>query len=519
MLLLVKFSPRMSRKVTIPEVPESVEELQNILKEKLELQGSFALQYEDPDFNNAPCNLIDIHDLPPERAILHILWDETFPLVQQESDSVGSESSLDTAILSSRESFQSPSAFIRNHLRSVSEWPSPFPIPSFSYDVELRLRKGNEAYERTKKGITLTRDMKIDILDKISQAVFELKAYPDHDQIESVASDLISRHPCLREPGSETGYGGWKTSIKYKLGNYRSKLRQAGGTEVSINQRKRGSEDASTSPSLKRAKRGEINHLPDHPENYNDDSLENERLVLVEDFKRKNKNVALIRQNMELTFSLRRSEIVELQPMVSEILEHWPALFCEEEIREEFYRITNRNLLENFKEALQQNTCRLLKLYRARRTASLSEMDQVLNSLDQVTSDITAHRQTAALKGLPLYLRESQEKLFRTCLATDPDEEQTKGLTVGILTVLEDDDTTVPQSVVSVAVVVEEEIVLQDLPDLPTAFAYLFGLIYALNIQYPKDLKYTFETVQKVFMELGADLSARVRSLKNKLVQ
>lgn len=332
MLLLVKISPRMSRKVAIPEVPESVEELQNILKEKLELQGSFTLQYEDSDFNNALCNLIDIHDLPPERAILHILWDEASPLVQQESDSVGSESSLDTASLSSRESLQSPSAFIRNHLRSVSEWPSPFSIPSFSYDVELKLRKGNEAYEQTKKGITLTRDMKIGILDKIAQAVFEVKAYPDQDQIESVASALISRHPCLREPGSETGYDGWKISIKYKLSNYRSKLRQAGCAEVSINQKKRGSEDDCTSPSLKRPKRGEINHVPDHPENYNDDSLEDERLALVEEFKKKKKNVALIRQKMELTFSLRRREVVELQPMVSEVLERWPALFCEAEV-------------------------------------------------------------------------------------------------------------------------------------------------------------------------------------------
>ena len=39
------------------------------------------------------------------------------------------------------------------------------------------------------------------------------------------------------------------------------------------------------------------------------------------------------------------------------------------------------------------------------------------------------------------------------------------------------------------------------------------------NMKYPKDLRYTFETVRKVFMELGTDLSARVRSLKNKLLQ
>ena len=138
------------------------------------------------------------------------------------------------------------------------------------------MRKGNEAYEQTKKGITLTRDMTIDILDKIALAVFEVKAYPDQDQIED--------------------------------------------------------EDDGTSPSLKRAKRGEINHVPDHPENYNDDSLEDERLLLVEEFKKKNKNAPLIRQKMELTFSLRRREMVELQPMVSEVLERWPALFCEAEV-------------------------------------------------------------------------------------------------------------------------------------------------------------------------------------------
>lgn len=56
-------------------------------------------------------------------------------------------------------------------------------------------------------------------------------------------------------------------------------------------------------PSIKRAKRGEINHAADHPENCNDDSLEDERLVLIVEFMKNNKNVALIRQKMELTLS------------------------------------------------------------------------------------------------------------------------------------------------------------------------------------------------------------------------
>ncbi|XP_074507760.1 uncharacterized protein LOC141777428 isoform X2 [Sebastes fasciatus] len=157
-------------------------------------------------------------------------------------------------------------------------------------------------------------------------------------------------------------------------------------------------------------------------------------------------------------------------------------------IREEFLRITNKDLIDNFRAAINQHTPRLLKLYRAKRTALPPEMDQLLNRLDEE--------------------------------ATDPEEEQTKGLIVGILTVLEDDDSSAPATVINVAVVVEEnDIVLQDLPDMPVAFAYLFGLIYALNLQYPKELRYTFETIQKVFMELGTDLSATVRFFKNKLLQ
>ncbi|MEQ2200386.1 hypothetical protein XENOCAPTIV_028505 [Xenoophorus captivus] len=105
---------------------------------------------------------------------------------------------------------------------------------------------------------------------------------------------------------------------------------------------------------------------------------------------------------MELTFSLRQKEIVEMEPMVAEVMERWPALFTEAE--EEFHRITNKNLMDDFRAGLNQHTPRLLQLYQARRTAFPPEMDQLLGRLDEEISSITLHRQTAALKGLPLYL-------------------------------------------------------------------------------------------------------------------
>lgn len=96
-----------------------------------------------------------------------------------------------------------------------------------------------------------------------------------------------------------------------------------------------------------------------------------------------------------------------------------------------------------------------------------------------------------------------------------------KGLELGILTVVEDDVGAVHSSPTtrSIALVIEEQIVLDDVSDLPTAFALLFGLIYALNLDYPKDLRYTFEVIQKVFMNLGTKCSAHVQALKNRLLK
>lgn len=102
---------------------------------------------------------------------------------------------------------------------------------------------------------------------------------------------------------------------------------------------------------------------------------------------------------------------------------------------------------------------------------------------------------------------------------TDPEEKQTAGVKMGVLTLLVDDGGPTPSQMVnSIAVVLEETIVLSDLPDIPTAFVYLFGLLYALNIEFPKEHKYTFETVQHIFMGLSTSCSKRVRSLKTKLL-
>ncbi|KAL7863317.1 hypothetical protein SRHO_G00123010 [Serrasalmus rhombeus] len=165
--------------------------------------------------------------------------------------------------------------------------------------------------------------MKMEILDKLAQEIFALKAYPEKYEMESVASELVRKHPCLKEPGCGTGYDGWTTSIRYKLGNYRSKLRQAGCNEVVVN-RKRGRDENVDGGrfSLKKPKRGAVNHVPDHPENFDDDSLEQQRCGLVDAMKKKEKDMEFIRQKMDLTFSLRRKEIIQQTNVASEKTEN-----------------------------------------------------------------------------------------------------------------------------------------------------------------------------------------------------
>lgn len=86
-------------------------------------------------------------------------------------------------------------------------------------------------------------------------------------------------------------------------------------------------------------------------------------------------------------------------------------------------------------------------------------------------------------------------------LDTDSDDVM-KDIKVGILTIEDDASTSFP-TVISIAIVLEETIVLQDLPDVPTAFAYLFGLLYALNMEFPKDHKYFFKAIQHIFINVA----------------
>ncbi len=98
------------------------------------------------------------------------------------------------------------------------------------------------------------------------------------------------------------------------------------------------------------------------------------------------------------------------------------------------------------------------------------------------------------------------------------EETYTRGVKLCILEVMEDDISQTTKTCLNFGIILEETVVMQDLPDFPTAFMVLFGLLYALNIEYSKGLKYTFEAVQNIFVGLGEKCTNRIQSLKNKLL-
>uniref|UniRef100_A0AAV2M7H6 Uncharacterized protein n=1 Tax=Knipowitschia caucasica TaxID=637954 RepID=A0AAV2M7H6_KNICA len=126
------------------------------------------------------------------------------------------------------------------------------------------------------------------------------------------------------------------------------------------------------------------------------------------------------------------------------------ALFCKEEICSEFMRITMKDLLDTFMNALDAYSIRLIKLFRARKAAYHNEMDLLLQVSDS--------------QGLPLLVRDTASKLFRTCLDTDPVESIAKDMKVGIVKVLKDyTGPAVEPTVINIAIVLEEDIVLDEL--------------------------------------------------------
>ncbi|KAL1281495.1 hypothetical protein QQF64_000298 [Cirrhinus molitorella] len=213
--------------------------------------------------------------------------------------------------------------------------------------------------------------------------------------ISDDTSSLSSQTECFAEPGSTSGWYGWKHSIKFKMGNYRQKLKGVGCRELEI------------SPGR------------------DSRSLEEDREKMVQEMKKTTPNLAYIDDAMNATYALRRQEIVEEEPPVAEMRVRWPALFTEDRYAKEFTRLTSMDI-NKFYEGLDSHLHKLLQLFRLKRFEEVQDMTSLMESLDKDP--------------------------------TDPGEDFIKGMVIGILLVVEDVKEPLPVSYNDVAIVIEERL-------------------------------------------------------------
>uniref|UniRef100_A0A3B3S4F1 Uncharacterized protein n=1 Tax=Paramormyrops kingsleyae TaxID=1676925 RepID=A0A3B3S4F1_9TELE len=125
------------------------------------------------------------------------------------------------------------------------------------------------------------------------------------------------------------------------------------------------------------------------------------------------------------------------------------------------------------------------------------------------------------LKALAVYLGEDPTTLVTEYLDVHNDDaQQSTGATVLGIYVIRCEGAEARDSYQDVGIIVEGLTVLQNLRSVAHACALMLGLAYALNLAYPDGLKYTFEVLQKLLLELEPTrLSKKVQVLKNKLLE
>ncbi|KAE8280203.1 hypothetical protein D5F01_LYC20753 [Larimichthys crocea] len=415
-------------------------------------------------------------------------------LEEHNVDDTSSVSTDDTLILSSSQ--DSP-----GHRSQC--WPAQFSIPSFSSFTEIQIQSANECFK--KHGTLLTAKEFIpllpDILGKLGEAIYEYTAYPSSLQISEVAEALTQKHPCLKEPGSFNGSYGWAQRLKYKMNNFRSKLRGLGCPEVEVNSLKRKTtHDQYPAKNLKKTKKAEVNYLPPHGQGETTASLEKERVELLSEVMKRD-NSKVVAQKMAKTFSLRREEIVNEAPAISDFMKRWPALFSEAQICEEFKRITTVSLESTFLAKLDQCTPKLMALTQSKGGAAGLKMRHIKDML--LEDNTVERRREVAIRCLIVYLGEKEEELFKQY--SDVEELDTDLLMQVMKIAIIGDRATI---------VVEGTKVLQRF-DVARSCALLMGVIYALNLSYPKQLKFTFEAFQKLCLGLdGQKASSKIMNLK-----
>ncbi|XP_060773852.1 uncharacterized protein LOC132883836 [Neoarius graeffei] len=387
-----------SEKLTLsPGIPDTVEQLHKTVKDTFQIHEEFTLHYLDEDFGDfftihstkdvkhkgtikvVVIPSIVLTTVPPETENVADVSDvsDTSSFTSKTLPSQSSCSSVDYQ--SDGSSVSSQDTILLSPERAL--WPSEVEIPLFSVATEAVLRNANELFLKDGTVLNNTR-VKSEIMEKLSDYMYIYTAYPTGLQVGQVAEALVQKHPCLTEPGSRNGWIGWMYSLKYKMGNYRSKLRNLGFPEVTCNSLKnKRPGERKPAQNVKKARKGEVMYLPHYPSGESSEQQEAQRLTILSELKKRER--ATVSQLMSNTFAHRRQDVVSLQLSIREIKERWPALFDMSQVNAEFHRITTINLEAKFMFKLDHYTPKLLAIFQAKKGAAAERHRAEMNILLQ----------------------------------------------------------------------------------------------------------------------------------------
>ncbi|CAM4578920.1 unnamed protein product [Leuciscus chuanchicus] len=198
-------------------------------------------------------------------------------------------------------------------------------------------------------------------------------------------------------------------------------------------------------------------------------------------------------------------------PMIEVFKNQWPALFQQSEVNAEFMQVTTKPLQSMFLSQLGHFSDKLMQIFKSKGGVKGQKIKNALVITD--SCDNINIRRECILKGLMIYLTEDPDSFCKEYVATEDAENETPNTVImGIYKIRRGDCTE------DIGVVIEGIKVLSNLACVILAFIMLFGLIYALDLSFPDNLKYTFEFIQKIIMNLdGHRLIAKIQQLKIKL--
>ncbi|KAJ8333720.1 hypothetical protein SKAU_G00413300 [Synaphobranchus kaupii] len=183
----------------------------------------------------------------------------------------------------------------------------------------------------------------------------------------------------------------------------------------------------------------------------------------------------------------------------------------------EFNRIVGKNLKQEFYESIDRHSPRLVEIFRSKR----GNVGQLLTQLSQqITTTEPTDVRTLVLRGLPIILGDNPTIFYKAGFDSD-DDDSFRDLDIGIL-LIEPEGAVLSSSLhlspAWVKIIVEGEVVMDNIQDLPKAMCILFGLTYALHLNYPKAMRLTFQFIQQVLLSLGhTELKPKLQTLKNQL--